>query len=69
KTAEMLGKIGTEAEIARDLAYRLYNICDRKGWSKEAIGYNSLVTSWTEISRLSQEFGGNVTQGTLELGI
>ena len=33
----------------RDLAYRLYNICERKGWSQEALYYNMLVTSWTDI--------------------
>jgi putative DNA methylase len=39
------------AERARDLAYRLYSICDRKGWAEEAFGYNSLVASWPEIQR------------------
>jgi putative DNA methylase len=42
-------------EVARDLAYRLYSICDRKGWTQEAIAYNSLVISWAEISRLALE--------------
>jgi putative DNA methylase len=36
-------------EVVRDLAYRLYNICERKGWSQEALYYNMLVTSWTDI--------------------
>ncbi len=43
-----------KAEIARDLAYRLYTVCERKGWAQEALAYNSLVTSWSEISRLAQ---------------
>ncbi len=42
-------------EVARDLAYRLYSICDRKGWTQEAIAYNSLVISWPEISRLAAD--------------
>jgi putative DNA methylase len=37
------------AETARDLAYRLYAICDRKKWSEEALAYNSLVTAWSDI--------------------
>jgi putative DNA methylase len=41
-------------EIARDLAYRLYTLCERKGWAQEAQAYNGLVTSWSEISRLSR---------------
>ncbi|MCT7996293.1 DUF1156 domain-containing protein [Laspinema olomoucense] len=53
--AELLAKLGNGGEIARDLAYRLYNLCDRKGWSAEGIGYNSLVISWPEISRLANE--------------
>lgn len=53
--ATMLSQLGDRGEIARDLAYRLYNICDRKSWTQEAIAYNSLVISWAEISRLAVE--------------
>ncbi|MEH1771125.1 MAG: hypothetical protein V7L27_03735 [Nostoc sp.] len=53
--ATMLSQLGDRGEIARDLAYRLYNICDRKSWTQEAIAYNSLVISWAEISRLAAE--------------
>jgi putative DNA methylase len=28
---------------------------DRKGWTSEGIAYNSLVISWSEISRLAKE--------------
>ncbi|WP_216351290.1 hypothetical protein [Leptolyngbya sp. 'hensonii'] len=51
--AELLAKLGSRGEIARDLAYRLYSLCDRKGWTQEALAYNSLVISWPEISRLA----------------
>lgn len=40
---------GSASEAARALAYRLYAICDRKGWAQEAVPYNTLVTSWTHI--------------------
>ena len=50
---DILRRVGEKAEIARDLAYRLYTVCERKGWSQEAQAYNSLVTSWSEISRLA----------------
>jgi putative DNA methylase len=53
--ARLLARIGERGEGARDLAYRLYGICDRKGWVSEALAYNSLVTSWPEISRLAAE--------------
>lgn len=51
--AELLRKVGGMGEIARDLAYRLYSVCDRKGWTEEAIAYNSLVVAWPEITRLA----------------
>jgi len=57
--AALLAKIGGRGEIARDLAYRLYSLCDRKGWTQEAIAYNSLVISWPEISRLASELKPN----------
>jgi putative DNA methylase len=53
--AEVLAKLGERGEMARDLAYRLYRLCDRKGWTQEALAYNSLVISWPEITRLASE--------------
>ena len=40
---------GGPSEEARGLAYRLYAICERKGWAQEAVAYNTLVTSWSHI--------------------
>lgn len=60
----LLAKLGQDAEIALDLAYRLYRICDRKNRPQEALGYNALVRSWGEIS--SQAAQARVaTQGQL----
>jgi putative DNA methylase len=42
-------------EATRDLAYRLYAICERKGWAEEGGAYNILVASWPEIARLAQQ--------------
>ncbi len=39
------------SEVFEELAYRLFAICDRKGWAAEAIGYNALVVAWREIAR------------------
>lgn len=51
----ILRQVGSErGEIARDLAYRLYTLCERKGWAVEALAYNSLVTSWAEINKEAQ---------------
>jgi putative DNA methylase len=35
--------VGGLGELTRDLAYRLYGICERKKWAQEALIYNSLV--------------------------
>ena len=51
--AELVAKLGSNAESARDLAYRLYRICDLKDRTQEALGYNALVRSWGEISELA----------------
>jgi putative DNA methylase len=54
-TAALLRKIGGKGEIARELAYRLHNVSERKKWSQEAQGYNALVLGWPEITRLARE--------------
>ena len=51
---EFARKLGARGEIARELAYRLYTICERKKRAQEALSYNGLVQSWPEITRLAQ---------------
>lgn len=46
------GAYAGATEVARDLAYRLYTVCERKKWASEAIAYNALVVSWPEIQKL-----------------
>jgi putative DNA methylase len=38
-----------KAESARQLAYRLYTLCERAGWAEDARAYNELITSWSAI--------------------
>jgi putative DNA methylase len=52
--ASLVGKLGTKAEIARELAYRLYTIAERKKRPADALSYNALVQSWPEIVRLAR---------------
>jgi putative DNA methylase len=52
--AALLARMGMGVgERARQLAYLLYVLCDRKKWADEAGAYNMLVTAWPEISRLA----------------
>ena len=53
------------ADAARDLAYRLYHVCERKGWAQDALDYNVLVSSWSEISRLAASERDTGTQTEL----
>ena len=53
--ADLAAKLGAKAEVARELAYRLYTLCERKKRAAEALSYNGLVQSWPEIMRLARE--------------
>ena len=51
--ALLVAKLGAKAEVARELCYRLYTLCERKKRAPEALSYNGLVLSWPEIGRLA----------------
>lgn len=53
--AKIVSKLGAKAEVARELCYRLYTLCERKKRAAEALSYNGLVQSWPEITRLARE--------------
>ena len=53
--AGIVAKLGSQAETARELCYRLYTLCERKKRANEAMSYNGLVQSWPEITRLARE--------------
>lgn len=54
-TAELVAKLGAKAEIARELAYRLYSTCERKKRAQDALVYNGFVQSWPELTRLASQ--------------
>jgi len=51
--AALLVRMPAMGEVARDLAYRLFTLCERKGWAQEAIAYNSLATAWRQVDQLA----------------
>lgn len=53
----LLAGMPERAEPIRSLAYRLYTLCERKGWADDARAYNELITSWTGIEAASHEKG------------
>lgn len=64
--ADLLSRLGDKADPARDLAYRLYQTCERKGWAEEARAYNGLVVAWPELAKLAaQQKSAGPAQGSL----
>lgn len=55
EAAALLASLADGGAVARDLAYRLYTLCEKKGWTQEALAYNTLVIAWPEINRLASE--------------
>ena len=55
EAAKLLKKVGALGEAARNLAYRLYSICERKKWAQEALAYNSLVVAWPDLVNLAKQ--------------
>jgi putative DNA methylase len=50
--AALIRKLGSQSEIARDLAYRLYRVTE-KLHSKDAQAYNALVLAWPDLVKLA----------------
>lgn len=67
EAGRLLARIHDKAEPIRALAYRLYTLCERKGWAEEARAYNELITSWPAIVAASHEVGHVGTQQMLGL--
>jgi len=60
--AAIANMYGSNAERAKDLAYRLYTIAERKKWAQEAYAYNALVVAWPEIQSRAAELKAIVPQ-------
>ena len=53
--AKRLSEVISSGEGIKHLAYRLYQIADKKGWAQEGTGYNNLVISWPDIMTRREE--------------
>ncbi|MEX2444749.1 MAG: hypothetical protein WD492_14180, partial [Alkalispirochaeta sp.] len=67
--AGLYAELGADARKGvRDLCYRLYNTCERKGWAEEAIGYNRLIAALPSLVVKAQGgAGGRAAPGELGL--
>ena len=53
--AELVKRIGSKADMGRELAYRLFSLSERNKWASDALTYNTFVLAWPEIARLARE--------------
>jgi len=65
---ELLARLGGLGDTARDLAYRLFQLAERKGWTDEARAYNALVVAWPDLVRRAEQVRrGRPAQASLGL--
>ena len=63
--AALLARLGGRADVARELCYQLYTLCERKKRAAEALSYNALVQAWPELARLAQDSATRPTEQQL----
>lgn len=63
----LLARMPARAEPIRALAYRLYTLCERKGWAEEARAYNELVAAWSSIEQAATDAGISGSQAKLDI--
>jgi putative DNA methylase len=64
--ARLLARLPSDvAAQARQLGYRLYSICERKGWAEHALQYNALILSWGASQEQARGFREQYQQGRL----
>jgi len=65
--AKVLAAVADRVEAIRQLAYRLYTLCERQRLSEDARAYNELITSWTAIETASAAVPREKPAAQLEL--
>ncbi|EHQ35993.1 DUF1156 domain-containing protein [Methanoplanus limicola] len=64
--ADLLSRMSGRALSIKQLAYRLYTLCERKGWAEDARPYNELITSWGEVEARTPEAVSKTPQKNLD---
>lgn len=59
-----------DADLVKELAHLLFRIAEANSWTKDALSFNTLVTSWPEIldSARAHAHGSESSQATLDYG-
>ena len=54
--AEMSARLdGSKVDAVKSLTYRLFAIADRKKWTDEALAFNTLIASWSDVQQQAGE--------------
>jgi putative DNA methylase len=58
-----------EADLVKELAYLLFSVAndDKHGWSRDAVSFNAVATSWPDILAASRGDHSIAVQGALDL--
>lgn len=62
----LLAATRARAEATRQLAYRLYTLCERAGWAEDGRAYNEIVTSWNAIEAAAAKVPGPMQSDLFE---
>lgn len=59
-TASLMAAAGQRVDLdtAKELAYLLYAVCEKKGWTDSAILFNGLAASWSDVSSAARSHAG-----------
>lgn len=63
----LLAAVQAKAEATRQLAYRLYTLCERAGWAEDARAYNEIITSWSAIEAAAARVPGPQQAGLFDV--
>ncbi len=58
EAGKLLARMAARSDGIRQLAYRLYTLCERKGWAEEARAYNELIASWHDTTMTAHQATG-----------
>ena len=65
--AELSARLdGSKVDAVKSLTYRLFTIADRKKWTEEALAYNALIASWSDVQ---QQAGEMVSRPKRQVGL
>jgi len=58
-----------DLDAVKELAYLMFSICERKGWTDSAMLFNALGTSWSDMAGASRATAATSRQGALDFDV